>query len=181
VRKAGDKLVLKDPLTKKQQEKVIEASKKIGTYDGTNALHLTLFFLKTGAHPWVLANKQKSSIKTTEDDHLQWHRPKKSGGFAITRVKISKDLKPWINDFILLEFPNYREWYWGFCKKLGKKAKIPELSPMSFRHTFGANLDDMGFTPAEIQSLMNCSLPVLMRYTKRQEREIDKKLEEMGW
>jgi integrase len=91
------------------------------------------------------------------------------------------DLKPWIYNFILQEFPNYREWYWGFCKELGKRANILELSPMSFRHTFGSNLDDMGFTPSEIQSLMNCSLPVLMRYTKRQERETDKKLERLGW
>ena len=174
-------MVLKDPLTQKQQEKVIEISKKIGNYEGINAYHLTMFFLKTGIHPWVLANKQKSSIKTTEDDHLQWSRPKKKGGFALTRVKISKDLKPWVYDFILQEFPNYREWYWGFCKKLGKKVGISEMSPMSFRHTFGANLDDMGFTPSEIQSLMNCSLPVLMRYTKRSERETDKKLEEKDW
>lgn len=173
--------VLKEPLTSKQQESIIKTAKDMGTYEGINALHLTLFFLKTGAHPWVLSNKAKSSLKTTETDHIQWSRPKKRGGFAITRVKISHDLKPWIYDFVLQEFPKYREWYWGFCKKLGKKAGISELSPMSFRHTFGSNLDDLGFTPSEIQSLMNCSLPVLMRYTKRQEREIDKKLEIAGW
>lgn len=173
--------VLKEPLTDKQQEVVIKAAKEMGEYEGFNTLHLTLFMLRTGAHPSVLTNKQKSSMKTTEDDHIQWHRPKKKGGYAITRIKISKDLKPWIDDFILQEFPKYREWVWGFCKALGKKAGIPELSPMTFRHTFGCNLDEMGFTPSEIQSLMNCSLPVLMRYTKRQEREIDRKLEEMNW
>ena len=173
--------MLKEPLTPKQQQAGLEAAQAMETFEGVNAIHLTLFLLKTGAHPSVLANKQKSSLKTTEDDHIQWSRPKKNGGFAITRVKISKNLKPWIYDFILQEFPTYREWYWGFCKKLGKSAGVSELSPMSFRHTFGSNLDDMGFTPSEIQSLMNCSLPVLMRYTKRQERETDKKLEEKGW
>jgi integrase len=173
--------VLKEPLTPKQQEAVIKAAQDLGTFEGFNALHLTLFLLKTGIHPSVLANKQKSSLKTTEDEHIQWSRPKKSGGYAITRVKISKDLKPWVYDFVLQEFPTYREWYWGFCKKLGKKAGIPELSPMSFRHTFGCNLDELGLAPSEIQALMNCSLPVLMRYTKRQERETDKKLEDSGW
>lgn len=173
--------VLKEPLTHKQQKILIETAKEMNLYEGYNALHLLLFFLKTGAHPSVLAKKQKSSIKITEDGHIQWYRPKKSGGFAITRVKISRDLEPWIRDFILQEFPTYREWFWGFCKVLGRKAGIPELSPMSLRHTFGCNLDDMAFTPSEIQTLMNCSLPVLMRYTKRQEREIDKKLEDMEW
>ena len=173
--------ILKNSLILKQLKKIIESAKKMGKYEGINALHLTLLLLKTGIHPSVLANKQKSSVKTTEDDHIQLSRPKKSGGYAITRVKISKDLKPWIYDFVLQEFPTYREWYWGFCKKLGKKAGIKELSLMSLRHTFGSTLDFVGFTPAEIQSLMNCSLLVLMRYTKRQEREIDKKLEEMGW
>ena len=52
---------------------------------------------------------------------------------------------------------------------------------MSFRHTFGYNLDEMGFSPSEIQSLMNCSLPVLLRYTKRQVREIEKKTEDARW
>jgi hypothetical protein len=69
----------------------------------------------------------------------------------------------------------------GFYKKLDKKAGIPELSPMSFRYTSGANLDDIGFTPAEIQALMNCSLPVPMQFTKHQECETDKKLEDSGW
>ena len=100
--------VLKEPLTPKQQKAVIRAAKEMKEYERINALHLTLFFLKTGAHPSVLSNKQKSSIKTTEDDHIKWSRPKKNGGFALTRVKISKDLKPWIYDFILQEFPKYQ-------------------------------------------------------------------------
>jgi hypothetical protein len=99
----------------------------------------------------------------------------------LSKSKTSKDLKPWVYDFVLQEFPTYREWYWGFCKKLGQKAGIPELSPMSFRHTFGCNLDELCLAPSEIQALMNCSLPVLIRYPKRQERETDKKLEEKGW
>lgn len=172
---------LKDPLTPKQQQKVIDAAGKMNNYENINPLHLTLFLLRTGAHPSVLANKQKSSLKTTEPDHLQWSRPKKHGGFAITRVIISKELKPWIYDFVLKEFPDYREWYWRFCKILGTKAGVPDLSPMSFRHTFGCNLDDMGFSAYEISQIMNCSLPVALRYSKRSERTIDEKFKKKEW
>jgi len=94
---------------------------------------------------------------------------------------IHKELKQWIEDFLLSDLPTYREWYWGLCQKVGKKAGIPDLAPMTLRHTFGVILDEMGFTPSEIQEMMNVSLPVLMRYTSRSKKQIDKKLKDLGW
>jgi len=174
--------VLKEHLTASQQVKVIEAAEKIGTYEGFDVKKIIVFMIRTGAHPSVLSNKGKSSLKVTEDNHVQWHRPKKKGGYAITRVKISKDIDPWVRDFVLQEFPSYREWFWGLCKAVGREAGIPELSPMSLRHTFGTNMDDLGFGPADICTMMNASLPVVVkRYCKRQERSIDEKLDKAGW
>lgn len=174
--------VLKEHLTAAQQNVVTAAAERIGTYEGYNVREMILFMLRTGVHPSVLANKARSNLKVTEDGHVQWSRPKKRGGHAITRVKVSKDIEPWVREFVLQEFPKYREWYWGLCKKVGREAGVPELSPMSLRHTFGTNLDELGFSPAEICSMMNASLPVVVkRYCKRQERSIDEKLDKMGW
>ena len=48
--KNSKEAVIKEPLTLKQQEIVLETAQAIGTYEGFNASHLTLFLLKTGAH-----------------------------------------------------------------------------------------------------------------------------------
>lgn len=43
--------ILKESLTSKQQNAVIEAAKVMGTFKGVNVLQLTLFLLETGTHP----------------------------------------------------------------------------------------------------------------------------------
>ena len=55
--------VLKEPLTPKQQEAVLKAANRIETYDGVNALHLTLFLLKTGGPPLGSLKQAEKFIK----------------------------------------------------------------------------------------------------------------------
>jgi integrase len=172
--------ILKEALTPLQQEEVLEIAKKMKKYQGHDPYKIICFFLRTGIHSSVLAFRDKSRIHI-EGDYIVWYRPKKKGLPARTQIKIHSDMKPWINEFLLSDLPKFREWYWGLCKKVGKKAKIPDLSPMSFRHSLGRNLDEAGCTIFEIAQILNCSLKVAQRYSKRQQIEIDKKLEKAGW
>lgn len=170
----------KEALTKDQIKKVLAAAKEYGEDYGINVYRLCMVFLYTGMHPWVLYNLKGSRLRRIGDS-LQWIRPKKVTVCPIINIPIFHEIKPWIDDFIYSDIPQFRCWIWEVIKKVGLMAGIPELSPMSFRHTFAVMLDDMGFTPAEIQKMLGCSLKTVMRYTSRTQKNIENKFYEQGW
>lgn len=198
IKGGGNRMIMKDPLSIEDREKVLAVSKTMKKIDRVDPYKVIATFMFTGCHPSVLANRGKSRILVV-DNYIQWLRPKKKGSPAFTKILIHKEIKPWIQDFLFSDLPDWREWYWDICRQVGKKAGIPFksckkdncdncqkvksgcVSPMTLRHTFGVMLDEMGFTPAEIQSMMNVSLPVLMRYTSRTRKQIEVKLVEKGW
>lgn len=172
--------ILKEPLTEEEQHSILEASKKLGDYQGIDAHRTILLFLRTGIHPEVIAFRDKSRIHV-EDDYLVWYRPKKKGSPAKIQLLIHSDIKDWVEEFINDDLPDYTEFYWALFKVVGKKAKVPELSGMSFRHTMGVYLDEIGCSPYEISQILNCSIKVAQRYSKRTQKMIDDKLRGSGW
>ena len=115
---------MKYPLDQDERKKALETALGMGLYDGIEPYKVIADFMYTGMHPSVLANRAKSRVRVV-DEHIEWIRPKKKGSAGYTRVLIHKELKSWIEDFLLSDLPTYREWYWGLCQKVGRKAGIP--------------------------------------------------------
>lgn len=170
---------MKYPLSIEERKLALDTAKKMKAIDGIPPYKVIATFMFTGMHPSVLADRGKSRVRVV-DSYVEWIRPKKKGSEGYTKVLIHKEIAPWIEDFLLSDLPAWREWYWYLCKEVGENAGF-DITPMTLRHTFGVMLDELGFTPAEIQSLMNCSLGVLMRYTTRTQKQIEGKLRDQGW
>ena len=171
---------VKEPLTAEEEVRVLRAAKKLGRQYGVDVYQMVMVFLYTGMHPWVLYNLKDSRLRRI-GDNLTWIRPKRVKHSPIITIPIHYRLKPWINEFIYHDIPQFRSWIWEVIKKVGLMAELPELSPMSFRHTFAAKLDDLGFTPAEIKQMLGCSMKTLMRYTSRPQKQIENKMYATGW
>jgi integrase len=176
------------PLKKTEQEKLLQAAQKVPEYFGINVYETILFFLDTGIHPCVLAQKEARKLKIVEDEgrtYLEWYRPKKRGMAAYTRLNISKRLTPVVRHFLSQPLPNYRQFYNNLIKEVKKKLKethpkedwVNKVCPLSLRHSFAINRLADGFNVLEVQQLMNCSRKTLEYYTKyRQDM-----LQEKGW
>ena len=169
----------KESLTGEQIRRILKAARTMGVESGVNIYRLIMVLLYTGMHPSVLTDLKKSRLKRV-GDHLQWLRPKKTEWVNMV-VPIHHKLKPWIDEFIYSDIPQYRCWVWNVVHRIGLMAGIPSLSPMSFRHTFGVMLDGMGFSPAMIRQLMGCSERVALRYCTRTKKQIDNMMYEQGW
>ena len=170
----------KVPLTNEEEARVITAARQLGTKFGVDVYQLIMVFLYTGMHPWVLYNLKDSRLRRI-GDNLTWTRPKIVKYNNMITVPIHHKLKPWINEFIYTKFLQYRSWTWYIIKQVGLLAGIPDLSPMSLRHTFAAKLDDMGLTPAEIREILGCSERTVLRYTSRPQKQIENKMYATGW
>lgn len=182
-----------EPLSKNEQETVLKVALEMGDIKihekSINAYALVVFFLDTGAHPCVLAEKDKRELKVTEEGgklFISWRRPKKKGKAAFTMLPVSKRLEPLIKDFLAQELPTYRKFYNdALCavreKCLERYIDVPNwienICPLGFRHTFGVNRIDDGFSETKVQQLMNCSAKTLKTYVRYSKT----RLTEKGW
>lgn len=172
----------KDPLTIGERKRLLAGAIKVKRYMGLDAHKTCMIFMYTGMHVSVLSNTAKSRVHITDDNKIRWNRPKKEGSPSVTSIPLHKDIEPWIREYINdPNLPDFRRAYWLVVKKSGEKAGIKGVSPMTLRHTFAVILDEMGFTPAEIMLMLNCTLRVLMRYTRRTMRELEEKMAKRGW
>lgn len=189
----------KEPLTLVEQAVLLEAAHAYGTFkDGETGAEVlmervVLFFLDTGIHPSVLADPHRE-LRAVDDRgrlYIQWYRPKKKGGKALTRILASSRLRPWVVEFVAQPRPKYRQFYNLMLGTLADYIAAKQgnhhglahrnLSPLALRHTFAVNRLNEGMSEVMVQQLMNCSADVLRFYAKFRTEMIDRKLEEAGW
>jgi integrase len=165
----------KEPLTENEEEVLIDAAKGFGEFEHQTILVL----LDTGMHVSVLC-KPKYGLHI-EGEHLVWGRPKKSGKQSMTRIKISKRLKPFIKAYVETPRPGARQYYNEMFHKIGKQCGLYNISPMSCRHTLAVKLLKRGISPTIVKDILNCSLTTLGTYGKFTTRMVDKSLDGIGW
>jgi hypothetical protein len=180
-----------EPLAQSEQDAIIETAKSMGDIlmhkKKINVYAVVVFFLDTGAHPCVLAQKETRELKITMDGAdalISWYRPKKKGKDAFTQLPVSARLKPIIKDFLASELPTYRSFFNDVLEAVRDEVRKthPEpwtrnICPMGFRHTFGVNRIDEGFSETKVAQFMNCSPKTLRTYV----RYSKKRLVEKGW
>lgn len=140
----------KQPLIQEEQERILAVAKDMGEFE----YRTLLIFLDTGMHPCVLAGDCKDTVPNLmvwNGEVLRWNRPKNK---EVMELLIPKRLKPWIEEYLKSERPNYRQWYNRLIKEIGQKAGISKLSPLSLRHTFAINRLDQGYDIGELKKLM---------------------------
>lgn len=182
-----------------EQAVLIEAARAYGLFrDGATGAEVSmervvLFFLDTGVHPSVLSAPRRE-LRIVDDrgrTYLQWNRPKKKGGKALTRILVSRRLRPWVAEFVAQPRPKYRQFYNLMLSALADRVSAngghfhglarANLSPIALRHTFAVNRLNEGMSEEMVQQVMNCSRAALAFYSKFRTEMIDRKLEEAGW
>jgi len=165
------------PLKKAEQEKLLQAAQKVPDYFGVNVYETVVFFLDTGIHPCILAQKDERKLKYVDevgDKRLEWYRPKKKGMAAYTSLPVSKRLAPFVQRFLTQPLPKYRQFYNTLLKEVKKELKktfpkedwVDKVCPLSLRHTFAINRLSDGNNVFQVQQYMNCSRKTLEYYTK---------------
>jgi integrase len=104
------------------QERILKACKPkeyIGVY----------LMLKFGMHPKDLVRKERLAF---DGVWLSWKRAKTG---RPRRFPISEDVRPKLAKWLATTTKKTRQAYWYTCKIVGLRVGIPNLSPMTLRHT----------------------------------------------
>lgn len=180
--------VEKEPLKDARQfDKILE----IATRESEDARKIVILLRYTGMHISILCN---SKYKLREEEHggdkyIVWERTKmrQKGGKKAVYTSI---LKSQHIDFDVGEFAEEiqnrkrkksRQYWHDLIKRIGQRAGISGLSPMTFRHTLGVDMIERGVPRDIVQDTLNCSDKVLrtyLKYSKSQKTDI---LKNIGW
>jgi len=176
----------KEPLSVEQQEHLLEVAERLGTYFGVDVKKTVLMFIDTGIHISVMAWPEEQKVRFATNSkgkrEMRWDRPKKEGADADTRLILSPRISEWAEEFMLGKRPHYPVFYWHMIKELGREADMPEISPLTFRHTFGVNMIRNNISESVVKQILNCSEKTLRRYARYSEPMVDDVLvEKMGW
>ena len=187
----------KEPLTIEEQDILLTAAEKYGTYqrwegseDKLDTYQAISFMLDTACHPSVLSN-EKHQLRTVKEKgkiYIEWNRPKKKGHDAFTRIRASKRLIPWVEEFVAQEKPGYRQFYNHMLRAVASSIKKPtrglepmNLSPLAIRHTFAVNMLNKGVDAEAVRQMMNCSRKTLEYYSKYRSDMLESKLDDIDW
>lgn len=177
----------KEPLDAKQIARLTnEANKHPEDSDMRKAFYI---FRYTGCHVSVLTNPdRKLREETTEngtDIDIVWQRPKKKGGWAYTRIakhpRIGFNVSEFAAEIYQRKRKNTPKYFNRLMRTLGEEAGIPDVSPMSFRHSLCIELLDAGMQPHEVAHLLNVHPQTLAWYGRRTKKGMRDKLEMVGW
>lgn len=149
--------------------------------EGEEAVKVITILRWTGMHVSILAEPIKYDLRVDKDsedglDYIMWDRTKKTGKAAHTEVMLHQDIDFDIKAFIkeLCERRKARrprrisrQYFYRLVHDVGVRAEIPDLAPMSFRHTFGVDLANRGADIHFIIETMNCSMKTARTYMKR--------------
>lgn len=172
--------VEKYPLTSKQFDKILE----VATRTSEEARRVILFLRYTGMHVSVLAHPQHYNLRV-EEGEIVWNRPKKNGKTAHTAIPKSQnldyDVEEFIEDLHRRKRKRTRKYFYELVRKLGERAGISGLSPMSLRHTVGVEMLNMGFTSPEVGQILNCSNKTLQTYVKHSNATRIQRFKQLRW
>ena len=136
-----------------------------------------LILLDTGMHVSVLCTPAMHQLQV-KDGHLEWRRPKTGRD---VKIKIKKRIAPFVEDYFNKDRPKDRRFYHSMIRDIGRRVGL-DVSPMTFRHTFGVRCFEGGLTINTVQRLMGVrNISVLMRYAELTDRMVDKELERIDW
>ena len=174
--------VEKECLSDKEINAVIISASRISE----EARRIILILLYTGMHISVLCKPKKGVknydlqiINKNKKLYFQWKRPKKKGKEAIVNIPVVPEidfedsLRSFIKHLRTRRRKSNRIYYYRLLKKIGKGAGVPNLSPMSLRHTFGLILADKGFNIDYIIQKMNCTRKTAESYLKYSTKRSD--------
>ena len=153
---------------------------KEGWFAGLSAEHTVRFLLYTGAHPRVLAKPEAHRLRLVrhrEGMYVAWDRPKTG---AAVEVPVHKSLETWVEEFVR-ELPSRTisvRHYESFLADIGARAGIPDLTPMSLRHSFMRWVADQSHDASQVQKLGRCSPAIALRYAEAADRSRDAVLRE---
>jgi len=162
--------MLKEPLSEEKLQKILSVCTE-------REKHLILFLVNTGMHISVLVDKKKSELRY-ENGHISWRRPKTR---KYVRIRAAKVIQPFIDE--ILAMPKYsRQYYFNLLKDIGKRAGVPDLSPLTLRHTFGVNMLKKGADIPTLKEIMGVeNTTVLMRYLKHTDDMVEKFFDNIEW
>ncbi len=160
----------KEPLMEKDFKKILKNCK-------SEFEKQTILILRyTGMHISVLCKLDETCIK---GKYIQWYRPKTG---KLVRIPIHPEIQKILKKYVKSDRYSYREYYWKLVKDIGIRSGIPELSPMTFRHTFGVSLLDQGYSMTQVQKMMGVTnLGVITRYTQYSDKQMEEKWKNTGW
>lgn len=181
----------KDPLSDQQYMRLLS----IANNKGGEHLKTILFLRWTGCHVSILSQPILYDLHTEKEEdglYIVWRRTKKRGKDAYTSIKAHPmhkgvyDIEEWINELrTRREARNARrisrQYFYHLVKDVGRSAGLPELSPMSFRHTFGVWLLNQGAPEEFVRQKLNCSPRVLRTYAKYTRQTEKPMYDRLGW
>lgn len=181
----------KEPISDAEDRRVLSAAMDLGG----EYLKCMLVLRWTGMHVSVLAEPILYDLHIEKEDgseYIVWRRTKKSGKDAYVSIKAHPQVRghmvvgDWVQELrerrsSRLKHRISRQYFYGLIKEVGYSAGIPDLSPMSFRHTFGVWLLNQGAPEEFVRQKLNVSHNVMrtyVRYTRQTEQPMYKRL---GW
>ncbi len=174
----------KKPLDKIHLAKIIN----VAIRKGGDAKKINLFLRYAGAHPAVLC-ESRYNLREEVNDHnkleIVWDRPKKEGKVARTSILKSQEIDFDVGDFATelqkRKRKKSRQYIYDVVKQTAEEAGIPNVSPMSYRHSLGVELLKKGVKRDSVQQILNCSDKVLKTYLKFVPKDLNEELENIGW
>lgn len=170
--------VEKEPLKdQKQFDKILE----VATRESDDVRKIILLLRYTGMHISVVCDKQYNLREElyVGEPYIIWKRTKKEGKEAYCSVLKSQyidfDVHKFAKEIWKRKRRKTRQYFYELVKKVGLRAGIPGLSPMTFRHTLGVDMAERGVPRDVIQETLNCSDKVLrtyLKYSKSRKRDI---------
>lgn len=112
---------------------------------------------ETGMHAQSLVRLERGNA---QHDKLRWERPKQQAKQRWLQCPMTKELA-----FALEVFWRYprrtRQGYWKMVRQVGKLAGIPDLAPMTFRHSRAVMLLRSGMPLLYVEAAMGASAQVI--------------------
>ena len=175
-------MVEKEPLTQEQYLEVQRSALLYSNQDGLKAIQLIRY---TSMHISVISDPAKHNLraeKAPDGEYIAWDRPKKKGRGAHVEIRRSRHITYDLNEFIsdlmkrrtLCDMDNnargkryriHRQYWFTLFRRIGERAGVPQLTPLSLRHTFAVqSIPILG--PELTREVLNCNEKTFRHYTK---------------
>lgn len=164
----------KEPITESDFENILSVVERIPICNNKDARKLVLLLKYTGMHISVIINPRLKleERKIDKKIFLTWYRPKKKRDSKDSKIIMQKskhinfNVEKFAKDIQGRKRKKTRQYLYNVIKEIGVRAKIKDLSPNSFRHTFGIFLLDNGASESFVQQQMGCSHKTVKTYVK---------------
>ena len=152
----------------------------------------TILILRyTGMHVSVLAEPEDHKLRVQDEDDVRciaWVRTKKDPIEGHVSIPIASEITFDVAAYIeerkkrsRRKYQSSRQYYHALIKRVGRAAGMPDISPMTFRHTMAVDLLEQGAPEILVMQVLNCSKKVLKTYGKYTKRHKMAFFKRIGW